>query len=244
MQGQQRFGDVPSGDRLVLRKEPPQGDCTTTQAIGISTDEFARAKDSDVRNLRNVIRLIDLGWARARCVDYLVEHGFGSTAKSACIGCPFHSNVGWRWLRDNDPVAWASAVELDNAIRNGYSRATSHRQELHGRYFLHRSCKPLDKVELDAPSRGKRRLQLVTTDPAQRGLRPATIDISAKEFARAKGSAACYPYNVFPPIDHSRGHPRCQRVRQSGDVVRTVVPHLVESGRWFDRSGSIERRSR
>ncbi|MFD4636916.1 hypothetical protein ACFWN2_06350 [Lentzea sp. NPDC058436] len=47
------------------------------QAIGISTDEFARAKDSGVRYIRNVFPLIDLGWDRARCVDYLTEHGFG-----------------------------------------------------------------------------------------------------------------------------------------------------------------------
>jgi hypothetical protein len=39
------------------------------QAIGISTDEFARAKDSGVPYLRNVFPLIELGWDRARCVE-------------------------------------------------------------------------------------------------------------------------------------------------------------------------------
>jgi hypothetical protein len=43
------------------------------QAIGISTDEFARAKDSGVHYLRIVFPLIDLGWDRARCVEYLAE---------------------------------------------------------------------------------------------------------------------------------------------------------------------------
>jgi hypothetical protein len=57
------------------------------QAIGISTDEFTRAKDSGVRYLRNVFPLIDLGWDRARCVEYLAERGFGNTVKSACVGC-------------------------------------------------------------------------------------------------------------------------------------------------------------
>lgn len=32
--------------------------------IGISTDEFTRAKDSDVKYLRNVFPLIELGWDR------------------------------------------------------------------------------------------------------------------------------------------------------------------------------------
>ncbi|RDI25445.1 hypothetical protein DFR72_108137 [Lentzea flaviverrucosa] len=73
------------------------------QAIGISTDEFARAKDSGVNFLRNVFPLLDLGWDQARCLEYLVERGFGQTVKSACVGCPFHGNAGWRWISDHDP---------------------------------------------------------------------------------------------------------------------------------------------
>lgn len=57
------------------------------QAIGISTDEFTRAKGSGVQYLRNVFPLIELGWDRARCVDYLAERGFAGTVKSACLGC-------------------------------------------------------------------------------------------------------------------------------------------------------------
>jgi hypothetical protein len=39
-------------------------------------------------------------------------------------------------------------------------------QELRGLYFLHRSCTPLDQVDLDAPakSRAKKHLRLLTTD--------------------------------------------------------------------------------
>ncbi len=39
--------------------------------------------------------------------------GFGATVKSACVGCPFHGNTGWRWIRDHDPEGWAEAVEFD-----------------------------------------------------------------------------------------------------------------------------------
>ena len=94
------------------------------QAIGISTDEFTRAKDSGLRFLRNVFPLIDLGFDRARCMEFLADRGFGDTVKSACVGCPFHGNAGWRWMRDNDPDGWAEAVEFDRAIRHGYPRAT------------------------------------------------------------------------------------------------------------------------
>lgn len=135
------------------------------QAIGISTDEVTRAKDSGLRFLRNVFPLIDLGFDRARCVEFLAQRGFGETVKSACVGCPFHGNAGWRWVRDNDPVGWAEAVEFDHAIRHGYPHATAQGQELRGQFFLHRSCRPLDQVDLDAPatSRTARHLRLIDT---------------------------------------------------------------------------------
>lgn len=137
------------------------------QSIGISIDEIGRARDSGVRFLRNVFPLLDLGFDRARCVEFLVERGFGQTVKSACVGCPFHGNAGWRWIRDHDPNGWAEAVEFDRAIRHGYPHATKQGQELRGQYFLHRACQPLDQVDLDTPARGKRHLRLITAETAR-----------------------------------------------------------------------------
>lgn len=136
------------------------------QTIGISTDEIDRAKDSGLRFLRNTFPLLDLGFDRAQCVEFLAERGFGQTVKSACVGCPFHGNAGWRWVRDNDPQGWAEAVEFDRAIRHGYPHATGQGQQLRGQYFLHRSCVPLDQADLDAPPRTNRHLRLVTTESA------------------------------------------------------------------------------
>ncbi|GAB3587583.1 hypothetical protein GCM10027445_67810 [Amycolatopsis endophytica] len=146
------------------------------QAIGISTDEIGRARDSGVRFIHNIFPLLDLGFDRARCVEYLRERGFGATVKSACIGCPFHGNAGWRWIRDHDPDGWEQAVEFDRAIRHGYPHASKHGQLLRGQYFLHRSCKPLDEVDLDTPARHP---QLIPT--------PATLD---EEGAAPPGHAA------------------------------------------------------
>ncbi|MFD7659816.1 hypothetical protein ACFV4N_38065, partial [Actinosynnema sp. NPDC059797] len=134
------------------------------QAIGISTDEIDRAKDSGLRFLRNTFPLLDLGFDRAQCVAFLAERGFGQTVKSACVGCPFHGNAGWRWVRDNDPQGWAEAVEFDRAIRHGYPHATGQGQQLRGQYFLHRSCVPLDQAHLDTPVRTTRHLRLATTE--------------------------------------------------------------------------------
>ncbi|MBB5808898.1 hypothetical protein F4560_008666 [Saccharothrix ecbatanensis] len=71
-------------------------------------------------------------------------------------------------MRDNDPDSWVEAVEFDRAIRHGYPRATTQGQELRGQYFLHRSCLPLDQVDLDAPSKSKskKHLRLITSESA------------------------------------------------------------------------------
>jgi hypothetical protein len=123
------------------------------QAIGISVDELHRAKDSDVRYLRNVFPLLDLGMTRDDCVSYLREHGFGDTVKSACVGCPFSGNARLRWIRDTDPDAWADLVAFDRQIRNGSPRAIAEGKPLRGQFFVHRSLKPLDQVDLDPPTR-------------------------------------------------------------------------------------------
>jgi 3'-phosphoadenosine 5'-phosphosulfate sulfotransferase (PAPS reductase)/FAD synthetase len=122
------------------------------QAIGISVDEIHRAKDADVGYLRNVFPLLDLGWTRADCQQYLADRGWTGIVKSACLGCPFHSNAGWKWIRDHDPDGWADAVAFDREIRHGYPHATAAGQHLSGTYYLHRSCRPLDQVDLDDPA--------------------------------------------------------------------------------------------
>lgn len=136
------------------------------QAIGISTDEFHRAKDADVAYLRNVFPLLDLGMSRQDCVRYLEERGFANTPKSACLGCPFSGNARWRWLRETDPEGWQDAVDFDRRIRDGYARANSRRQPLRGRYYLHRSGRPLDEVDLTPPAtRGHLRIVDEESDP-------------------------------------------------------------------------------
>ncbi|WP_073502089.1 adenine nucleotide alpha hydrolase family protein [Actinacidiphila paucisporea] len=119
------------------------------QWIGISTDEFHRAKDTDVAYMRNRFPLIDLGLSRADCQRLLRERGFGSTPKSACLGCPYHGNRQWRTLRDTSPEEWADVVEFDAAIRAGNARANADGKPLLGTAFLHRSRVPLDQAPID-----------------------------------------------------------------------------------------------
>jgi len=112
--------------------------------------------------LRNVFPLLDLRMTRQDCLDYLTEHDFGDTVKSACVGCPFSGNARLRWIRDTDPDAWADLVAFDREIRYGSPRAIAEGKPLRGQFFVHRSLQPLDQVDLDPPS-SRRHLTLVST---------------------------------------------------------------------------------
>jgi hypothetical protein len=116
------------------------------QWIGFSTDEIGRVNDGErVQYLRSRHPLLELGLSRKDCERYLAARGWGDTAKSACIGCPFHGNRAWRDLRDNQPEEWADAVQFDREIRNGGARGG----ELRGTAYLHRSRVPLDEAPID-----------------------------------------------------------------------------------------------
>ncbi|MFI2236480.1 hypothetical protein [Streptomyces chrestomyceticus] len=119
------------------------------QWVGISTDEFHRAKDADVAYMRNRHPLIELNWSRADCLRYLKQRGLAGTPKSSCLGCPFHGNAQWRHIRDHSPAEWADVVAFDAAIRGGNARANASGNRLLGQAFLHRSRVPLDQAPID-----------------------------------------------------------------------------------------------
>lgn len=124
------------------------------QWIGFSTDEVGRVGSSGHQVLYQRPRypLLELGMSRRDCTRYLERSGWGDTAKSACIGCPYHGNRQWRELRDEHPAEWADAVDFDAAIRKGGARGLP----LNGEAFLHRSRVPLDIAPIDRWTRGDR----------------------------------------------------------------------------------------
>ncbi len=130
------------------------------QWVGYSIDESSRAARShdDVAYMRRAFPLLFLpggtgrsarGWTRQDCERYLRTHGFEATPKSACIGCPYHSNTYWRDMRDHRPTEWADAIAFDHAIRHGAARANANGKPLRGQAFLHRSCVPLNQAPID-----------------------------------------------------------------------------------------------
>lgn len=109
--------------------------------FGISMDEVHRVRDSEVPFITNRYPLIELEMSRIDCIRWLVDHGFAVPAKSACIGCPYHSDRYWRHLRNFSPEEWADAVAVDKLIRHGIPGV-----RLPG--YLHASLVPLDEVDL------------------------------------------------------------------------------------------------
>lgn len=113
--------------------------------IGISTDEIIRAKPSFEAWQVKRFPLIEQRMSRRDCLAWLRRHDYPDPPKSACIGCPFHDNARWRYMRELDSEAWADAVEVDRALRTGL-------RGIRGEVYLHRSCVPLEDVDLSTPA--------------------------------------------------------------------------------------------
>lgn len=119
---------------------------TVRQWFGISVDEAHRMKDPRDAWIEHVYPLVDARMSRHDCRRWLDARGIDAP-RSACIGCPYHSDYEWRRLRDEAPAEFADAVEFDHAIRAG--RVGSGRTTpLRGTGFLHSSLQPLDEVDL------------------------------------------------------------------------------------------------
>ena len=135
---------------LEHRQRMPKG-VRVVQYFGLSFDEPRRV--SKVRNrfvghpwAEARFPLFDLEMSRVDCVSYLKGRSIPhEVPRSACVFCPFKSNVEWRHLRDSDPAGWARAVEVDEALRRPGTVAN---RSLEQSIYLHRSCLPLVDVDL------------------------------------------------------------------------------------------------
>jgi hypothetical protein len=99
-------------------------------------------KMNRVKWIENTFPLIEEDINRSRCIQYIKDSGYHLPPKSACIGCPYHSDTFWRDLKNKSPVEFQDAVDFDNAIRK-------HRVSIKNKVFLHRSLKPLGEIDFD-----------------------------------------------------------------------------------------------
>lgn len=118
--------------------------------VGISTDEAMRMKPARQKWQTNRWPLIEKEMSRNDCLRWIERNGYPPPPKSACIGCPFHSDAMWREMRDQRPDEWADAVAVDAALRIGDNRG------IRATEYMHRQCVPLGQVDLStAAERGQ-----------------------------------------------------------------------------------------
>ncbi len=102
--------------------------------LGISLDEYQRARDADVKWITHKFPLIDMRYTRTDCVSWLARHGYHDVPKSSCIACPFRTPKQWRTLTSAE---MANAVEFDEGIRQGKR----------GQQFVWRKFEPLAEAD-------------------------------------------------------------------------------------------------
>ena len=124
----------------LLPGERAAGKVFIHQLIGISMDEAVRMKPSGKAWVENLYPLIDKGMSRNDCLKWITSRGYPMPQKSSCLGCPYHSDAGWREIKKNNPRGWRQVVMLDRMIRNGV-RGTKQK------VYLHRSLKPIEEYD-------------------------------------------------------------------------------------------------
>lgn len=117
-----------------------------TNVMGISLDEIQRMKDNRLKYIENEFPLIDLRMTRNDCMQWMKRNGYPEPPRSACIGCPYHSNFEWRHMKLNDPESFADAVDFDYKLREQSKRNVGNKYR--NIPYLHRSGVPLDQVDL------------------------------------------------------------------------------------------------
>lgn len=110
-------------------------------AIGISTDEYQRARSSStIPHERMVYPLLDLGLSRQDCANVIHRAGLRVPPKSSCFFCPFHSPQTWMELRRDKPELFYKSVLLENDIND--KRFDQGRDPV----YLTKFGKPLDQA--------------------------------------------------------------------------------------------------
>ena len=136
--------------RKILGLEPRQPvpkDVKVEMWVGISVDEIDRKKPSQEGWIEKKFPLIDMGFSRAQLHGWFQERYPERTLpKSACIGCPYHSDGVWKDMKDNDPDSFMDAVQVDIDLRQNPNVIALTPD---AKAYLHRSRKPLAVVDFD-----------------------------------------------------------------------------------------------
>jgi hypothetical protein len=125
--------------RAVLRergvRNPPPG--SVTMLLGITTDEWTRVRDSDVKYIVHSYPLLDMGMSRQDCIAWLASHDLPVPAKSSCVFCPYHNQHAWGDMAAAGGSDWEIACQVDESIREKRPPYS---------LYVHPSCRPLREI--------------------------------------------------------------------------------------------------
>ena len=142
--------------RLLVERLGNRGKPTgcVEQWLGISTDEAARMRKSDVRYIYNFYPLIEgVGWSRQDCARWLREnYSEREVKKSSCVFCPFHDDRLWAEMKRERPEDFELACKVDDLARDPKWKPNANMDLKHER-FLHDSRIPLREVQFDLTDR-------------------------------------------------------------------------------------------
>lgn len=128
---------VPAGKRVPK-------DVQVEMWLGISADESIRMKPSRDEWLDNRYPLIEKSMTRADIYKWFGDrYPDRHLPRSACVGCPYHDDMEWKWLKENEPESFKDAVNVDWSLRN----VPAARGSLRGEAYLHKSRMPLGDVD-------------------------------------------------------------------------------------------------
>ena len=114
--------------------------------LGLSIDEASRQKPSKQDWITLVYPLLEKELSRAQLYRWFKQrYPDRDLPKSACIGCPYHTDQTWANMKTNDPDSFRDAVNVEWAMQN----VPQSRGALTGTAYLHKARVPLNKVEFN-----------------------------------------------------------------------------------------------
>lgn len=109
------------------------------QWLGISKDEWSRARSSDVSYIKHRFPLLERKMTRGDCINWLQSNGLEVPGKSSCTHCVYHGPKVWQEMKKENGPDWKQALDFDATIRNKSSKP--------GRtMYIHSSLKPLNEA--------------------------------------------------------------------------------------------------
>jgi len=130
---------------LKPRQRFPRDEIIVHQYLGLSFDEAKRVLRFKMNAMRRLpwsvprFPLFETNTTRAGCVGWLSGRVPHQTPRSACVFCPFRTNIEWQEMW-HTPENMARAIGVDEGIRDLWPEQ--------GKAYIHKSCVPLKHADI------------------------------------------------------------------------------------------------